>query len=268
MRFILIALFLIGCETSSKPSKTPLEEVQAKRDTYIDLIEDPYDLVNRCDGLTFIGLWDEAVQEERRVDIYRHEDKDGGWHRDVLPCYPDDSRSEISAENIMGALRSLVVRQDYEGAERMYNYGNDRDWIMGEGPEEYTDLWFLEGIISDFLVMERSAFELGIRDKLKGYRGNVLADYIQLHGIINTYIEGWHKLMLEQLVKTTPQNPIYQALYHCYTDGDQTIAVGILNNQETFPPDRLPETPLALFDWSDAPASILYIWVVKILESC
>jgi hypothetical protein len=208
-------------------------------------------------------MWNYSVPAADRVDIYLHEYEAGEWHRDVEPCYPDDSRSEISFEGILGALHALHAEQDSAGFERLADYGWDNGYKMGDGPDEYTKMPQLALI----LPLVRQGYKLAsIEDMLTGYRGNVLAYYLHLKGVTTGSLNVLEVEFLEEMTELVPSNPIYHALYHKYTDGDQTVAISILSDTEVFPVDRLPEESLKLFDWSDGPAAILYLYTLAILE--
>jgi hypothetical protein len=45
---------------------------------------------------------------------------------------------------------------------------------------------------------------------------------------------------LRRHAERQPRNAIFQAAYHLYSDGNQSAAIGILNDDKLFPHDRLP----------------------------
>lgn len=266
MKYLLIALLLLSC-AKNKPveSKASLEDLQAKRDLYVELIKDPYALVERCDGLTFIGLFDAYG---RRVDIYAHEyDNDGVWHRSVQPCYSvGDSRSEVSFEGLLGATHSLLARHDMAGLKRMYDYLEDNSWIAGEGPAEYTRVLQLRPLLKAIVDSDLRISNSEDASVLSGYKGNVVADYLAVHAVAFGYLKSWHTALLKELYRKNPGSPIYSGMYHKFTDGDTSEAVTALADETMFPADALPEGSLAIFDWADASAAILYIYTVSLLE--
>ena len=103
-----------------------------------------------------------------------------------------------------------------------------------------------------------------------GYRGNVLAEYVFLHGFSLGYIKEWHLIVLESLVEEVPQSPFYQAMYGCYeSDENYQIALNIMGDEERFPHGKLPENVNEeLWDWSDASQYPLYALVKGVLEHC
>lgn len=185
---ILISLLITSCHYHDKKVEidpTKLELLQAKRDFYCSQNIDPYKQVQRCDGLTFIGIYDAYCQ---KVDIYSHEytikwkedsvpvykvndiknfeNRSGRWNRDVVPCYnfdldgdgKGDSRSGSSLENEISSMLSLFMRRDLDGLERKLGYLNLNKWVANEGPQEYTKVWELNFLLKKMI------------DRLRGFK--------------------------------------------------------------------------------------------------
>lgn len=235
--------------------------LSAIKSRYVQLIgNDPQELVDRCDRLTFVGLYEAFGKRTTKFMDYEYGAK-GKWNRDVEPCWPDDSRSEISLEGILGATHGLVTRKDKSALKRLRNYAIANGYVMGDGPTQYTFMPQLAFVLEKAYKLadsERTAF-----DKLDGYRGNVIADYILLHGRIYGYIGRHHLLMLEELIKVAPNNPIYHAIYHRFLDGDQRRAIELLAD---FNADILPQGADSRFHWGSASSAILFIYTVGIME--
>lgn len=272
---ILLTIFLVQCENKEPKSYDfTLEDIEEKFVFYASVAEPMEAYTQRCDLLTFKGLWDAYGL---KTNIYDHEYEAGQWHRDVKLCFPDDSRSEISNEGIMGAMHAMVARKDFDRLKDLWDFLEANDWIAGEGPKEYTRVVHLKPLMreilkeNDMLLSKTSVFRLAAEDADSvGYRGNVLADYIFLHGVSLGYIESWHLSLLKELVKDVPQSPFYQAMVGCYewTDNYQT-ALNLLGDEELFPSDRLPEkSNEMLWDWSDAPQLPLFAMTKRVLEHC
>jgi len=281
--FVLIfSLFFFSCSYFDKHEDedtiNSIESIKVKRDFYVSLIgTNPRAITTRCDGLTFIGLYDAFG---RKINIYDYEYPNGKWNRDIEPCYPDHSRSEISAEGIFGMLHSMLTRKDRAALDRFTGFLEANGFRAGAGPVEYTGMLHLLPLInkvrdwtgrsfskSNVPSLTREPTDVSKEEfpPISGYRGNVIADYLYLRGRVNGYLLGYELEILEKLCSEVPQNPIYHALYHRFTDGDQSRAIDILSGDE-FPKYALPEKSLPLFDWSDAPSAILYIYTVAIIE--
>jgi len=273
----LIILHLCGCENKEPKSYNfTLESIQAKSDFYCIASPPIEELSNRCDKLTFHGMFDAFC---RRSNIYDHEWNPGEWHRDYKECYPDDSRSEISTEGILSALIAMFERGDYDKIQDFWDYMERNDWVAGVGPEKYTKMLQLKALIKE--IMEKHGIKLQNHAKVLryaaessdssiGYRGNVLAFYIFIHGYSLGYIESWHLKLLKELAKEVPQSPFYQALVGCYDWSENyQIALNILGDEEMFPSDRIPENiNEGLWDWSDSPQIPLFAMTRRVLEHC
>jgi len=266
---LFVVLFLTNCAWEHKGKETinPYDAAKQKRDYYVKTLDDVYSVVDRCDGSTFVGLWDAYG---KNIEIYEHEYPEAGkWNRDVETCYPEDSRSAISTESLLGILHALWARGDKNAIKDIQDYGRANGWVMGEGPKEYTNLYHLSFLIEWMLdeIRLNSMIDYDPWDVVSGYRANVIADYITLKGDVTGSINALELDAIEVMKDNVPQSPIYQALWHKYTDGDQAVALGILGNDDIFPPNRLPEKSLNLFDWGNAPAVILYIFAFGIIEN-
>ena len=238
MKYLALILLLIGCieKHDPNPTITPYEQAEQRANFYQDEIKNPYQLFDRCDGLTFIGLWDWSVRSGKRVDIYKHEYPKGKWHRDVEPCYDNDldgngesdSRSEISTESYLGAMRGMKIREDLHKIEDAIDYAEDHNYVLGEGPLEYTFLIHLmpllyqiedpENLILIGIMHNSEETQIDPWEKITGYRGNVIANYIDLKGKALGYINDYELKMVKKLRDKVPTNPIYHALYDCYRE--------------------------------------------------
>jgi hypothetical protein len=151
--------------------------------------------------------------------------------------------------------------KDFEGIERLKDYARKHNYVMGDGPKEYTRMPLLRVLLNDL-----AKADVDEKSLLAGYKGNVACDYIYLRSRIRGHVDLLEKLVLKQAVKDRPDSPIYQALYHRFTDGNQRAAEEILMDETLFPSDRLPDDHLSIFDWGDAPAAVLYLYTVSIME--
>lgn len=260
----LFTLFACGKDKESDPIQN-IESLKQKAKTYEALIAEngPYALTTRCDSLTFVGLY---ASINKDLDLYKHF-YESTWHRSVTPCYiVGDSRSEISLEGILSALHFMLSKGDLEGIEKLFMYGEHNSWVFGEGPEEYTKMPQLRPLLSDFIARKLVITAEVELPSFKGYRGNVVALYIALKGRMFDYINGFEMRRLKDLRRAEPSNPIYHALVARYEEGNQSKAISILSNLNHFPADRLPEQSLELFAWNDAPAAILFMWCVFLME--
>jgi hypothetical protein len=276
MRYLCIFFVLLcGCkEKEPKQYNYELSDIQSRSDYYCEHSPEPRDLVDPGDLLTVKGIFDAFC---RREDVEKHVYSPGFIHRDTKPVFPDYSRSECSVEAVLSWLVSRVERMDYVQIEDFWAYMEANDWICGEGPEKYTKMPQLRPLVKEILEKSGSipkdqyeVLELASADSRVGYRGNVLALYIWVHGYSLKYIEGWHLAALKELASLVPQSPFYQSLVGCYDWSENyQIALNIMGDEERFPVDRLPEkVNEGLWDWSQFPQIPLYAMTRRVLEHC
>jgi hypothetical protein len=270
VKLLLIIPFLIFFSCGKNESEDPvsdLDNMKEKDRIYQALVgDDPYRLTTPGDALTFVGLFATVRQWRSLYDHYWN----SRWNRNVYDVYANgESRSGISLEGMLSAINFLLAMSDVAGIEDIYQYGQDNDWVYGDGPEEYTRLPQLEYLLADFcennLVERQSLTMTELKDLLKGYKGNVIGLWIATKGRLYGYIRDIELRLVRELIDAEPSNPIYHTLLHRYTDGDHSTAISILSNDQNFPADRIPIEPLELFAWNDAPPAILYSWTVFLM---
>ena len=262
-KILLLVTILTAC--GKKEEKTPIQSIESLKQqakTYVSSIETkgPYALTTPGDSLTFVGLY--ASIANTAIDLYKHF-YDNTWNRNTYPVYPEQSRSGISLEGMLAAINFLKSKNDVAGLKQIYDYGQNNDWVYGEGPTEYTKLPQLKYLLAPLFELSLTELEL---PSFKGYRGNVIALWIATKGRLYGYIRAPEMKLLKELRKAENSNPIYHALIAKYESGDQGTAINILSNKTDFPADRLPEQSLELFVWNDAPAAILYLWTVFLID--
>lgn len=255
-------LFLVCCGShKSQRTKTPLELVQEQRDFIVTQIVnmDEADIwKHRCDKLTFKALLS-AYGPRQDLSGFIYDDQ---IHRDIYPCYPEESRSEVSLDPILMMLHHILSYDDKELFQQVYDIGMARGWIMAEGPIEYTNIFTLLPRIYE-MKEKYGLVDNTYQDILASYKGHIAALYIHLKGRINGSISEIEYQTLKLIYESNPRNPLYAALYHKYTDGDQSETLQILIDD--FPFNKFPEDT-ARYGWGSCPSSVLYIIIVGILE--
>lgn len=169
---LLLALCLMSC--SLLPGHKP-KSVDEDERALASMLRDEFDLrlaavrqladpatgwpsVTDCDGTLWAGLLCAAGATE--VNILEAEHFPGEIHRrPEIGCYPHDlngdgrpdSRSTISKDMVVGYVRCLWNRKDLEPLQRLADYGEESDWIMGKPESElgrvYIGVSNLPGII-------------------------------------------------------------------------------------------------------------------------
>lgn len=251
MRFVLLIL-LSACSRPNKPveSKTPLADVQAKRDLYLQLQKDQMDeygwLSPKCDGLLFNALAAIAGQD---IDVMKSEKESGLWERHPsFSCYPQESKSTISKDMMSGLILYLFMSKNFDALQRILDRCNQHKVAGGLGCEigEAVDQeTYWSRVVMPTSMINQIEEMLGKKptpepQKLVGFTDHLEALRIyrtaKLHGGLNIYeVES-----LRMLVESSPNNALYSALYHKYTDGNFSKAVSVLMDEKYFPSDRLP----------------------------
>jgi len=263
--------FISGCSKGSKATIGDLQALTLKAAKYHELLaENPEGVITaRCDGLTFRSL---GVYVNVDYPIYNHF-YDNKWHRDYKPCFVvGDSRSEISRDGFIMLFHALLDLKDLESFKQIRDYGKAHNWIMGEGPTEYTSILLLTPILYEII----NDLSLRITDagqnssdailKLDTFRGNLLAMYIWLRARLNKEINAVEAQALRMLYDSNQENPLYSVLFYKFLgEGNQQRTIDLLLNQDDFPEGLLPGR-VDRFNWSDAPGAILYLLTVKILK--
>ena len=280
-------------ESKGSYSGATLEAVAGKRDFYCDKALNIYKYLERCDGATFIGLYnaycrgDEIYDHEYSYEIHgdmsvAREFATGQLNRDVMPCFEldldddgyTDSRSGCSFESIVGPLHAFWAKGDGDALMRVYEYAKANKWTFGAGPSEYTYLphlyFLLSKMVEDLTFVaadDDDAMVASVLDKLEGYRGKVIALYLDLKSRVYGYLNPLEMELLETLLEKDDDNPIYTALWWRHRGEakylDKTLAY--LMREETFPSDKLPGR-LRHIDWGDDAGFVVYAWIVSILE--
>ena len=204
---------------------------------------------DRCDKLTFKSL---AAAFIDAFDISGHEYQPGEWHRDIAPCYPDDSRSEVSFDNLIGVLHALWTKDDRQGIDDLAQYGRDNDWVFGEGPREYTFLPQV-GVLTDMLLGQMYLTPKFSLESTHNHHIIALSVWLKLRSV--GYLESQDLLVLRNL----KSNMLIRSLIARVTEGNQSEAIYYLSQY----PEKLPlETGEQ--EWSGCP-KYLYFFLIKAL---
>jgi hypothetical protein len=263
MRYLLFILILIGCgHHKSHNTKSPFEKIQENRDFIVSQIDDSV-FKHRCDKLTFFSLYSAfGIRQDLSHFIY-----DDMIHRDTTRCYPEESRSEVSLDPILMMLHHIVSYGDTALLNEIIRIGSKRGWIMADGPEEYTNIFFLISTIyklkSQYSLVDARSDISSVVDILSGYRGHIAAMYIYLQGRIYGELNEIEYQTMKQIFDSNPENPLYSAIYYRFTNGDQSYTINLLNKYFSYGifPVGISET-----GWGSCPSSVLYITTVAIME--
>lgn len=264
--FFMVFLFSCGANKAKNSIPSPLSDnANKKGEYYCSQLTDAV-FKERCDKVTFKAL----VAASCPQDLSGHE-KDGRWERDVASCFPDGSKSSISRDGLLSVLHYIWTNQDKAMINRLVKYGEKHDWIMGEGPKEYTDAIVLVPMIL-FIKDKLNNTTLSLIDYLPttediahSFNGHLMASYVWLQARIRGSINDVEIAMINKLWTASMQDPMYTALMHRFIDGNQTETYVLLLNRPEFPVSSFPMNT-GVFDWGSAPSSVYYLISLAIAE--
>lgn len=242
MRYKLLILLMIitSCgyfhKVASKPA-APLSNLDKLKTKYTEVLAqlgDEWPSRTDCDALLWAGLSRSAGSH---VDLTEAEYAPGDMHRRPTPeCYPNESASSISGDMLIGYMLGLWHSHDLQALQRLADYGEAHNWVMGEGPISRTVLRF-----NDQSLLGRAIWELSEHQDDRSYRHfpiiyfPVVEDYeehlqvlsILLYGEIMGTIDQDSYTRLSALCTENPKDALMQADCGIYT-GNMSIATGLL----------------------------------------
>jgi len=251
VKHLALTICLIFCSCSKHESKETVEPTDRVDDiaaSYLDQLNGFSEeklFPDRCDRLTFLALSATFVKD---FDISKYEWESGEWHRDIYPCWPKDSQSEISYDGLLSVLH-YALRNDDSILFRMRSYGKEHKWVMGEGDKKLTYnpqlLILINGILGEHI--------LGTQQERKStHKEHILASSI------------WLKMRYSSLndvelltLKNLKQTPLRDALIARMKDGNQSETIKYL---ESFP-EKLP-LEVGHENWGGCPRW-LYFFILK-----
>lgn len=264
MAILALLLALASCHKSHDTRKPGLEEAKAKRDLYVSELAKSHqlmDIIPDCDFTTFASLLSAFADLDTGVE--RSEAAPGKWVRnpDETKCWPEGSRSETSLDVYLGVAHWILsLRRAYD-LERIIALGEGTSWIMGQGPLEYTNI----AVLAPLLYSMRDGIALhgegAWLSDASTHREHIAAMLSYLHGRISGQVTSAELAIMASFAAAYPENPIFQALYHRYLDGDQSRAVDIVTSM----PDWI-DTEVGAYGWGSAPGYLFPIVAVAIME--
>jgi hypothetical protein len=252
---LLIIAFLVAATSLScgpnhsrvRGTGPRLEELRERQERYLSLQESlerdshGWFYGEDCDGLLFESLL--SVSSGREVDIQAAEMEPGRFYRNPQRegCSNDTSR-----DMHLGLFWYIWHWRRLDIAEQVWAYGESHGWKMGIVGD--TRLILSPGLIG---LLGRIIHELGGADHAQryyrekfystelGYQSHLTTLHILLDGEVSGNITDRQLSMLREIAEMNPTNPLSQASYHKYTDGEMSGATDLLLN--LFPVDRLPD---------------------------
>jgi len=244
MKYLLL-IFIISCGTlipEGKPKVDYTSILQTRYDSYVDRIDSFRDIdgfvdVGHCDSLLFSGLLGTALS----VNLEAAEERDGRWLRRPVAypeCYENGkSRSTISRDGLMGVMHWAYSNKRVDVLERIWEYGEARDWFMGDGRLKGADTYFnvqYRGLLAHLLYALGGSEHpyymalAGVGSPCETYTCHLQVLYLDLLGQAKG---GLSQSQVDTLVTTSekyPDNPYFKYMAAKYTNGDIAPVVDML----------------------------------------
>lgn len=239
LRLFLI-LLLVSCQKHEPKKPTQVNpDVVAKAELYKSLHKG-WAHQGGCDSLGFTSLCKLSGGCGEAV-ITDAEGEPGRWYRNPgKECYPNSSKSDISKDMFVMLLPYLYASGDKQNIQEIYDYGQKNGWVMGRG---YLSRTLLTPPLI-FLIEQmlgRWGVESDIKETTKaGFEKHLDAIYLINKWMVNKSIDSLQLAQIKQYKDENPSNALMQAIYHKFTDGDQSDTIAILLDESLFPRDRLP----------------------------
>lgn len=226
----ILLIFLIGCSENPFKKKEPEvddmveERAQLSRTFNKRLAETKWDSeIDDCDNLLWSGILSYVGIDVELSSFLFPGDKP--QRRTASPCYPGDSRSSISNDMLIG----LVLSNETDVIERVYDYGKDNDFIMGDPPTGLGEVLMKPNV--------RIVYEMALdKDTVPTFYTPVKKDFAYHTQVLLIYAEGEiaGKLSnnaidrLKAAGKAFPKDYLFKAIYGAYT-GDMDDAIILIN---------------------------------------
>lgn len=253
---MLVLIILTGCGRSHSQKETTSDTaaLQAQYNTYLSMASYAWQLPLTCDALLFASL--SAVAVNREFDIEAARSEDGQWFRkpveeyNAAPC-----SSTISRDMFLGIFVYSLHFGRLDILQGIASYGEANGWVMGQESKMFENRVTFTPVTRALLYRlighlggDRSTVAENIPIILNtspGFVSHLSMLQLLMLGKMQGSLSSGQLDYLRDILKHSGNNPLALALYHKYTDGDQSAATDIL--LRTWPADRLPTTA----DWCE-----------------
>lgn len=266
-RLALLTLLwgLCGCSYFKKDPAYPpinnLDKLKAKFDTYLALSKESTHgrdgfISTDCDTLLFSGLYGSVPGTQ--VALEEAEETPGKWQRRRLkdgPCYPTESSSEISRDDILGVIWYVYANKRPDLLTELAAYGEAHNWAMGAGSTVAVLL------PSDVSLLYDAIYRLTGKDNparktpllwppiVTGYKAHLGFIDLILRSKMDGAAEGQYVDYFKYYAQKNLGNALYSIAWHKYTDGDYADALMVLLDNDMWPENRLPDSSFHCEEW-------------------
>jgi hypothetical protein len=269
---MLLLIILTGCGRShdSKQTTSDTAELEVQYSKYLNMASygwEPYS--SSCDGLLFASLSAVAVNRQFDIEAARNPET-GQWFRKPLGEYnATPCSSTISRDMFLGVFIYALHFQRLDLLQDISRYGQENGWIMGQESKMFeTRVIFTPATraLLAQLIENLGGANTDIGELIPipintdpGFVSHLGMLQLLMLGKIQGNLTEMQLDSLRAILKHSANNPLAQALYHKYTDGDQSVATRLL--LDTWPKDRLPTSADWCEEWrlqrSDSDAGFL-----------
>jgi hypothetical protein len=206
-----------------------------------------------CEGLLFTSLL-AASGLPQSVSLAESKDEPGRWYRSAdHACYPGQSGNSMSKGIMLGLSLALWQNSDGPSVKAILQYHQKNKGLLGEAANatEQADATMPPSLLSlisemNFVINGQSTATRGYFPEFGTAPGIAESNFIALRLVLKSALYGglieYDFKRIAAAAQLQPQNALFQAVYHGFSDGDGTKAVDILLNETLFPADVLPSS--------------------------
>jgi hypothetical protein len=242
-------LLLTACQKPTISRQDPEGiSLPKKVEIYEEGLQDRVDSMG-CDQLLFASLLGSVGYE---LDIERHEGEPGQWFRTPnQDCYETGrSGSTISRDMLLGLLFYGYHRGELDLLDRLYHYGKENNWKMGDGSLSRI---YLTPVMQKTLALAieklggESYPESTINDSIewkiggqKGFEAHLMVLHVLLRGdILGKITKDQNKRLSEQYGRVSDSG-LNCYIYGLFNRDSHLPESYSLTDDPKFPNDRLP----------------------------
>jgi hypothetical protein len=263
----ILSLFFGGCgpkkqvakNMSSEEKMAALEQKALLYTQLISQVQGPSGFIESeaCDSLLFSSL---AATAGVPIGITAAEVSPGRWLRrpaSLPECFANGlSRSTISRDQLLGVLWWAYRYKQVGVLERLWTYGQARDWFMGDDNASGTHTLLtpivplLSRLRNNLNGKNLDSFWSSLPLASEGDQTKTgFESHLQVLQLLldKKFRNGYSPLTLSVINKQSqrqPNNPLFQ-----YAAGNVSGAVDLLLNESVWPADRLPESSDRFSPW-------------------
>lgn len=206
-----------------------------------------------CDSLLFNGVL-AATALKGKIDIEQANISPGEWWRraeEYGNCWPDESRSSISRDMLLGLYWYIWAEQRLDLAEELWDYGVSRNWVMGDGRLAGADTIMNTNMISILanMIYKMGGANIGARflplsysNSCDGFECHLLALQVLLESEVMGSVAKGGVDAISSAADRNPDNPLLQYGKHLLTDSKFDSVIKMLLESKFYPADRLPSS--------------------------